>query len=126
VADEIPRPDWLPYHAEDLDIVYRLDELRDRFEVRDLEGGGWLVLNVTPSSNWLRFAVLDFAGQVSGQSERASCVFYGEGPGGKDDSLRECRHTYWGENGYLFYPNGALIAAAFRELSEFYDDMVKP
>lgn len=48
-------------------------------------------------------------------------VFHGSGPSG---SLRELRHTYWGEpdnSGYIFYPNGKLIAAAFEALKEWFD-----
>jgi hypothetical protein len=124
MSNETNRPDWLQWHNDPVSIglVCRLDEVRARFEVRDLPGG-WLVLNVAPNSNWLRFAVLQYAGQVSGEPERASLVFYGDGPGGKDDPLRECRHTYWGEggNGYIFYPQAKLIAAALEALGEFYD-----
>lgn len=48
-------------------------------------------------------------------------VFHGGGPSG---SLRELRHTYWGEpnnSGYIFYPNGALICAAFQHLKRWFD-----
>ena len=104
--------------------VYSLDGLRRDFDVRDL-GPGWLVLNHEKSGgNWLRFAVCEFRQSATdGSRTLVSVVFYGEGPGGKDDPLRECRHTYWGEDGYLFYPNGVVIAAALQALSEFFDEM---
>jgi hypothetical protein len=113
---------WL--HSE---ISTRTNEAvypRDRipFEIVGLKKGV-LVLNWDSNDKedrlWLKFAVLEFA-----YSERDdtgimyTCVFHGEGPSG---NLRECRHTYWGEDGYLFYPDGRLIAEAFKELSKYYD-----
>lgn len=44
-------------------------------------------------------------------------VFHGEGYAG----LRECRHTWWGEDGYLYYPDPELISAAFVELRQWFD-----
>lgn len=53
---------------------------------------------------------------------KVDIVFHGSGPGGaKGVTLRELRHTYWGEDGYVFYPNGTLIAAAFAALGEWFD-----
>lgn len=109
-------------------IVYSLDALKASFEVRELKGGGWLVLakaETIPGSSWMRFAACRFVvSDIGGANTMVEVVFHGDGPGGKN-SLRECRHTYWGEDGYIFYPDGALITAAFRELAEFYDDMVE-
>lgn len=124
------RPDWLNGREERDYFVYSIDELRatDGLDVRELPGG-WLILQRAKDHGglWLRFAVLDFfQSEMNGQNELATCLFFGDGPGGKaGESLRECRHTYWGEDGYIFYPDGPLIAAAFEALSEFYDDLVK-
>jgi hypothetical protein len=107
--------------------VYPLDKAKARYEVRDLCQNGWIVLKWDKEKSWLKFAVLQFCTAEHDPSDtrgysniKAYCVFYGDGPSG---SLRECRHTYWGEDGYLFYPDGRIIAAAFKALSEFYDDM---
>lgn len=128
--------DWLPaYDGEALfgnedESVYRIEALRDAgLDIRELPGG-WLVLKRAdekgPSGGlWLNFAVLQFHTSID-EGEFATCLFFGDGPGGKKgESLRECRHTYWGENGdgYIFYPEGKLIIAALRALSEFYDDV---
>ena len=123
------RPEWLPglldteRFGEDC-FAYSIDGLRSAgFEVRELPGGGWLVLqrDADPENTWLRFAVLDFlSSDIGGGNSLATCLFYGDGPVG---ALRECRHTYWGENGYVFYLPGKLIAAALHALSEFYDDL---
>jgi hypothetical protein len=69
----------------------------------------------------LDFAALSFIqSNFDGSNIMAECLFFGSGPTG---GLRECRHTYWGEDGYIFYPDGVVIAAALKELSEFYDDL---
>ncbi len=114
---------WLEKGLDTLnnDTVYSLDRARERYEVRELGYGGYLVLNHEPATLWLNFAVLEFhSSEADGGNVQLSCVFHGEGP---SSSLRECRHTYWGESGYLFYPDGRIIAAAFKELAEFYDEM---
>ena len=45
-------------------------------------------------------------------------VFHGEGFAG---ALRECRHTWWGDEGYVFYPSPELLASAFAALTEWFD-----
>ena len=129
-AEVIKQISWLPPGTSDEsfscgDMLYLLDDLRSQFDVRDLPHGGQLVLKRKDGSNWLEFAVMMFArSNTDGSNTLVSCVFHGDGPGGKGGSLRECRHTYWGEDGYIFYPDGALISSAFAMLSEFFDDMV--
>lgn len=121
-------PGWLvPYVQQDHngEPVYPIDKLRVEFDVRELPGG-WIVFqHESKYGNWKYFAVLRFAqSETNGENELDSIVFYGDGPGGKpEESLRECRHTYWGEDGYIFYPDGKLIVAALTALSEFYDDL---
>jgi hypothetical protein len=122
---------WLESEVEiDLmdnrEAVYSLDKARAKFEVREICHDGYLVLNWDhpPGEKrlWLKFAVMNFyTSDCDGANTALVCVFHGEGP---SDCLRECRHTYWGESGYIFYPNGELIAAAFKALSEFFDQMV--
>ncbi len=121
-ADAMSRPEWLSGRDERDHFVYRVGEIPTTNEIRRLPGG-WLVLN-HDGAPWLKFAVLEFFSSAPDRSdEQVTCLFHGEGPSG---SLRECRHTWWGENGdgYCFYPNGPLITAALKELSTFFDGMV--
>ena len=118
--------DWLDWESGDDDsVLYPLLEAKARWQVKELvPGWGWLVLNIG-EHNWIKFAVLQYAKANGDGSDIKTCVlFHGEGPSG---ALRECRHTYWGdERGYIFYPKGHVISAAFAVLAEYYDDMVKP
>ena len=77
---------------------------------------------------WLEFAVLswccgeglDNEGRIV-SAEQYEHMFHGDGPSG---NLRELRHTFWGDptnSGYIFYPSGKLIEAAFAELREWFD-----
>jgi hypothetical protein len=116
-------PDWFPAtQAHDIngEPIYSLDTLRSMFEVRDLPGGQ-LVLKRTKDL-WLKFALVSFAeSEIGGANEMVGVEMHGSGTLG---SLRECRHTWWGNTGgYVFYPNGVRITAMFRELAEFFDDM---
>lgn len=92
----------------------------------ELAGGGLLaVCDEVPHS--VEFAVFRFAmgpatkDGVEVEPALFHRVFHGDGPSG---SLRELRHTFWGEpdnSGYIFYPNGALIADAFAKLKRWFD-----
>lgn len=119
------RPPWLEY-AETPDdatfqrVVYPIDKITETIIKID---NGWLVLDQMEYDIWLKFAVLEFvASDVDGRNQEGELVFWGEGPSG---NLRECRHTYWGDGGYCFYPSGVTISAALARLADYFDDMVK-
>lgn len=115
--------DWLgDAGGSDIDSTYSLGKIKAQFDVRELTRDGWLALHWDEERIWLKFAVLEFhTSDVNNENILVSCLFHGEGPTG---SLRECRHTWWGEDGYLFYPDGAIISAALKALSEHFDQMV--
>lgn len=123
-------PEWLHSCGEVVsgfndEFLYSLTKMRASFDVVGLPGGHIVFNHESKHGNWKYFAVLRFGQSgTDGSNEFDQMVFYGEGPGGaKGESLRECRHTYWGDDGYIFYPDGELIAAAFRVLAKFYDEM---
>lgn len=92
-------------------------------------GGGLLVVLEHDDRVHVSFVVLEFAG--GDDPILWSPVFSGHGPAGPGPQtpgtdtdwrgLRELRHTNWGKGGYLFYPDGALIADAFSELERWFD-----
>lgn len=119
-------PIWLRPRASEVndhDMVYSLAEAKRNFTVIPLLSSGYLVVH-EEEELIVRFAVFYFSYSVCGQDESTmlNLIFHGEGPSG---SLRECRHTYWGAEGegYLFYPDGRVIAAAFKELSKYFNEM---
>jgi hypothetical protein len=124
----MPIPPWLSFansaeHSAPDGILIPI--VKERFRVEDLPKGFFVF---DDKDLWVKFAVLEYIGGfIDNDGEtltEGKCIFYGEGPSG---NLRECRHTYWGEDdsgGYIFYPHGQLIIAAFKRLSEFFDDMV--
>lgn len=124
--DSTAKPiDWMDHVFDgiDKDPYYPLISIEEKFEVVNLCKDGWLILN-KKDDLWLDFAVMDFGfSDVDNKNIHLSCICHGGGPIG---NLRECRHTWWGQegDGYLFYPNGKVITAAFKVLSEFYDRMV--
>lgn len=110
---------WLKAHEERDDTVYLLSEMKKDFEVIDFGNDGYLVLNWS-TSLWLQFAVLRFHTGYDEERIFLSVIFHGEGAVG---NLRECRHTWWGEEGYIFYPDGDIITSAFKHLSKYFDGM---
>ncbi len=120
--------DWLPKPSglTTCDEPIYLDSDLKEFTIVPLVKGAILVMKLGTEEDgfWHKFAVMDFySEEYKTKITDYTCLFHGEGPSG---SLRECRHTYWGErgDGYIFYPNGKVIADAFVKLSAFYDEMV--
>lgn len=112
---------WLdPVNKDDNNIYYSLDNIKTKHEVRNLDDhdSGYLVLD-NKEEDWLRFAVLEFvSSKYDGTDVKVNMVFHGDGP---SNNLRELRHTWWGNEGYLFYPNFKTIKSALDMLLEFYD-----
>jgi hypothetical protein len=69
----------------------------------------WVCWHDEPPSPWAAFVFLasHSAEDVEGPYY-ATVLMVGEGILG---NLRECRHTYWGDEGYLFYPSAGQIRA---------------
>jgi hypothetical protein len=115
--------DWLnsDHRGMSDNIVYLLSEVNDKCQIIELDNEGYLALVYDEESEFkLTFAV--FTSNSSDDKDTYLTVqFHGYGFTG---GLRECRHTYWGEDGYLFYPNGRVIRLAFKELSKYFDEML--
>ena len=90
-------------------------EIKDRDTLRAL-----LAVVVERGSVKVNFALFQFAcgDKVGPPDDQFSLVFHGDGIGG---ALREMRHSYWGENGYLFYADRQLIARALEALGKWFD-----
>ena len=64
----------------------------------------------------VNLAVLAWAG-----GEGAECRYYPVFEGEGFLGLRELRHTWWGENGYIHFVNRRTIEDAFEVLSKWFD-----
>ena len=97
-------------------------------DVVDLPGG-LLAIDIDPGGAD-QFTLFDHTGgEGTADSPFAyKVIVYGIGY----SSLRELRHTFWGtprsgeypgghSDGYIFYPNAKLIAAAFEALKRWFD-----
>lgn len=88
-----------------------------------LGNDAWLLVHVEDGVV-VTFAVFEFCmgsatrNGVEVEPMKHTILFHGSGPSG---SLRECRHIWWGENGYTYYADFALIEAALRELRRWFD-----
>ena len=114
--------DWLIKHEDcNKSPGYSLTEIRSKCEVINLGDNGYLALlpDSDDESFKLTFGVFTF-NNSDGKDEYVTVQFHGYG---FTLVLRECRHTYWGEAGYLFYPDGKVISLAFKELAKYFDDM---
>lgn len=97
-----------------------LEIYQNKYEVIELlPEDAWIALKWDNEKFWLDFAVLRFEhSDNDGSNIAVKTMLHGSGPSG---NLRECRHTYWGENGYIFYPNKKVIKAALNELGKYFD-----
>jgi len=108
--------------TNDVEMVYDLDAVRRVSDhLIDLPDGGALAVAI--NGIHASFVVFSRAYQPTDTkgnviATKLSPVFRGEGP---SEGLRELRHSYWGGDGYLFYPPAGIIIAAFRALEEWFD-----
>lgn len=121
--------DKLTYELDDTWTVYDLAHIRATAQrCIDLEPG---LLAVSEDDGAISFVVFSWHSGPSTRDgvivdgEKMEHVFHGRGYSG---SLRELRHTYWGDtdhatggDGYIHLPNGRLITNALAALREWFD-----
>ena len=104
--------------GSDLD-VFRLDE-QESCEHEYLDDESWLLWRSSDGLT-IEFAVFEwFHGPSTDGALPAeyTMLLHGSGPAGK---LRECRHIWWGEDGYTHMTNFDLIARAAIALRKWFD-----
>lgn len=110
------KPIWLPENPTELALLSL-----EGCTLTELVRGAYIAFYRDPSQQlWLEFAVLNCLADEEEEmfDPDQQIVFYGNGPVG---GLRELRHTYWGESGYIFYPDPLVICSAFVELGRYFD-----
>lgn len=109
---------WKPHGKSHNDItVYVLDEQIADEHIR-LNKRAWMLVHYIDETT-LEFAVFEFfMSNVDGSDALHSMLLNGSGPSGE---LRECRHIWWGEDGYTHGLDFSVVEAALRELRRWYD-----
>lgn len=70
-------------------------------------------------SGWVKLNFLEFhSSEIDDSNILCNTVMYGFGYTG---SSRELRHTYWGEDGYIFYPEAEKITAIVEYCKKYFD-----
>lgn len=119
----------IPAHPDHHDKpVYWEPEIRAiATTVVDLPGGLLAVVENGGDDTWTHVALFQWVSgpaTQNGVEVEPNCyehIMRGEGPA---HVLRELRHTYWGEpanSGYIHFPHGELITAAFKALEKWFD-----
>lgn len=117
----------IPVHRDHNDEpVYWEPEIRAvSTTVIDLPGDGMLAVieeDITVQVVLFEFACgPTFKNGIEIEPRAYQRIMHGSGPSG---SLRELRHTFWGEpenSGYIHYPSAELITAAFKALERWFD-----
>jgi hypothetical protein len=100
--------DYKQYEINDLKSLPSKLEMLDRTDV---------IVLYTIEEHWMTFCFLAWSAS-SGDESWYTPLWHGMGPTG---SLRECRHSYIGEDGYVFYVKKQDFIAVLDWLSQHYD-----
>lgn len=101
--------------------IYRLADFKATHAVEKLTGSSWLAID--ERDGWVDFLLLEFTSECDEFGVVVSIPVRGSGTTG---SLRELRHTWWGdendrEDGYWFYPNLEAVALMAIRLQRYFD-----
>lgn len=91
-------------------------DLRADVTVRKEPDGDGLLL-VRDNRGWITWALLAFS-STDGVRTQYDVLARGEGTGG---CLREARHTWFGDAGYVFYIDAKLLAWGLEQLKEWFE-----
>lgn len=108
---------WKPHGKSHNDLtIYLLDEQVADERIR-LTDSAWLLVH--DDDGIVEFAVFEFfMSDADGSNAQHTMLLHGSGPSGE---LRECRHIWWGEDGYTFYLDFAVVEATLKELRRWFD-----
>jgi len=103
--------------CDDEEIVYEYSKLVQVFDNVEKLDNSQLIVAYNDSDCWYDFVFLTWSyGSDEGDFYQQFCK-----ASGPSDFLRECRHTNFSNDGYLFYMNRTSIEAMLGFLSKYYD-----
>lgn len=100
--------------------------------IKDLVESGFVIHWLSPTDfiavsgigEWIDFGVFTFHlrdSKATMEEAEYRLLWRGSGPGGPGHSLRELRHTYFGnEEGYIFYIDIDMTIKALNKLKEWF------
>lgn len=98
--------------------VASYSDVKETFgRVEDLTGADFIVGYEKANETWMDFIFLELNHYHNNEP------FYSElcRVSGPSDGLRECRHTHFADDGYVFYMNGRNMITMIEFLDKFYD-----
>ena len=109
-------PDYDSYEDYDKPECKLSSYLKSEYDVVTLNEGLYVVQD-TKREHWTRLHFL-VANSWSDEETYVESLFKCEGTG---DVLRECRHTYFPNDGYVFYMNYSDMTRALDYCKKFFD-----
>lgn len=101
------------------DSLYRLDRLQKHHKMETiLEESLYVAAN--DNGDWVECTFFEWTSE-SDDGVYLTPLFSSSGPGGVDCPLRECRHTYFADKGYVFYMNRERMIAALDYCTKYWD-----
>lgn len=100
--------------------TYLLSQLKKDATVEELIPEYLWVAYSVREGLFMEFAFYEFRSEQWNKPEtiEVARLMQGEGP---VDNLKECRHTYWGDGGYISYPNASHFRAVLDWLDKHYE-----
>lgn len=108
----------VPSEPSNDDTAYSKTALQAKFgeEIFEELTDNLVVVGIQDEHGWLKFCFMEF-NHSDDTDTYYNQMWYGEGPTG----LRECRHSWIGDDGYVFYINKLNFVAALEWLEKRYD-----
>jgi len=104
-------------YCNDEDTVYALKDIKDTAESVEILLDEGLIVSYDNRDGWYDFAFYDWTyGTDDGDFYSLLCTVSGPA-----DVLQECRHTYFANDGYIFYMNKKVMIAMLEFLEQYYD-----
>ncbi len=111
-------------HSENGCAFYYLDQIMDKFEVIELENNCYLALDIEyweGAPGKVDFCLFDFRSSSADREPRqttVSKIWWGYG---FSSGLRELRHSYFGDDGYVFYAPLDAMRQTIDILKKYFD-----